>query len=155
MIFLWRFFHTHSRGFTAFQDTRKFWFEIISLATSLSILALLACLARHSQSDWCFQLLTRILDGFFEFLVLSVNEIDPSQFSCFSDGAFHSTIFDSPSAWRAFPLTSRALAMDVSCFLVNLSPEHIYPSGAFSSNRVNCVKPVQETDKSRDPSIFQ
>ena len=45
--------------------------------------------------------------------------------------------------------------LDVSCFLVNLLPDHVYPSGAFSSNRVNCVKPVQGSDKSREPSIFQ
>ena len=37
---------------------------------------------RHSRSDWCFQLITRVLDGFFEFLVLRVSEIDLSQFSC-------------------------------------------------------------------------
>ena len=46
--------HTHSCGFTGFQDTRTFRLEIISLATGLSILALLACLARHGGSHWCF-----------------------------------------------------------------------------------------------------
>ena len=45
--------------------------------------------------------------------------------------------------------------LDVDCRLVSLSPDHIYPSGGFSSNRANWVKPVQETDKSLDPSIFQ
>ena len=44
---------------------------------------------------------------------------------------------------------------DVSCFLVNLHPDHMYPSGTFSSNEVNCVKPVQGSDKSREPSMFQ
>ena len=42
-----------------------------------------------------------------------------------------------------------------SCFLVSLHPDHIYPSGAFSSSRVNCVKLVQGSDKSREPSMFQ
>ena len=37
--------------------------------------------SRHSRSHWCFQLLTRVLDGFSEFLVLRVDEMDPSQFS--------------------------------------------------------------------------
>ena len=44
--------------------------------------------------------------------------------------------------------------LDVCCFLVNLHSDHIYPSGAFSSSRVYCVKPVQGSDKSRDPSTF-
>ena len=52
-----------------------------------------------------FQLLTRVLDGFFEFRILRVDEIDPSQFFVrFQDGAFHSTTFASPSTWRAFPI---------------------------------------------------
>ena len=66
-------------GFTGLQDTRKFWPEINSLSTGLSFLSFLA---RHSKSNWCFQFLTSILDGFPEFLILRVNEIDPSQFSC-------------------------------------------------------------------------
>ena len=39
--------------------------------------------------------------------------------------------------------------------LVNLTPNHIYPSGGFSSNKINRVKPVHGSDKSLDPSIFQ
>ena len=54
-----RFFHTQSCEFTGFQDTRNFWFEIIGLATGLSMLILLACFARHSGSDWCFQFLAK------------------------------------------------------------------------------------------------
>ena len=37
---------------------------------------------RHCRSNWYFQSLTSILDGFLEFLILRVNEVDPSQFSC-------------------------------------------------------------------------
>ena len=40
-------------------------------------------------------------------------------------------------------------------FVSLLLRDHIYPSGGFSSNRLNWVKPVQESDKSIDPSIFQ
>ena len=42
----------------------------------------LACLARHGRSHRCFQFLTSIIDGLFELLILRVNEIDRSQFSC-------------------------------------------------------------------------
>ena len=45
--------------------------------------------------------------------------------------------------------------LDVAGRLVSLLPDHIYPSGGFSSNTLNWVKPVQESDKSLDPSIFQ
>ena len=45
--------------------------------------------------------------------------------------------------------------LDGTCLFVSLTPDHIYPSGGFSSNRINRVKPVQESDKSLDPSIFQ
>ena len=38
--------------------------------------------AGHSRSNWCFQFLTNILDGFLKFLILRVNEVDPSPFSC-------------------------------------------------------------------------
>ena len=44
--------------------------------------------------------------------------------------------------------------LDVNCSLLSLSPDHMYPSGSFSSNRVNCVKLVQGSDKSREPSII-
>ena len=36
----------------------------------------------HSRSNWCFQLLTYVLDGFLKFLILWVDEINSSQFSC-------------------------------------------------------------------------
>ena len=55
----------------------------------------------------------RVLDGFLEFLILGVDEIDPSQFFVrFQDGALLQTTFASLSAWCALPLMSRVLAMD-------------------------------------------
>ena len=67
--------------------------------------------------------LRAFLDCFLEFLVL------------------HVTTFASPSAGHFFPNSSRVLAtddrLDVSCFLISLSPDHICPSGGFSSNEVN------------------
>ena len=60
-----------------------------------------------------FQLLTLVLDGFFEFRILGVEEIDSPQFSwVFKMELFHLTTFASPSAWHAFPSISIALAMD-------------------------------------------
>ena len=54
-----------------------------------------------------------VLDGLFEFFVLRVSEIESlAIFVRFQDGAFHQTTFASPSAWRAFPLFSRVLAIN-------------------------------------------
>ena len=43
------------------------------------MLTCLACLAKHSRSRWRFQFLASILNAFFEFLVLKVNEINSSK----------------------------------------------------------------------------
>ena len=55
-------------------------FDLISLdlPRGRPILIVLAYLARHSGSHWCFQFLASIIDGLFEFLVLRVNEINSS-----------------------------------------------------------------------------
>ena len=51
-------------------------------STTPTILIALNNFAGHSRSNWHFQFLTRVLDGFLVLLILRVNEIDPSQFSC-------------------------------------------------------------------------
>ena len=72
-------------------------------------------LYRHSRSHyWCLQLLTHVLDDFFEFRILWIDEIDPSQFSyVFKKELFIRQLLASLSDWRAFPLTSRALYVNV------------------------------------------
>ena len=45
--------------------------------------------------------------------------------------------------------------LEVVCFLVSLSPDHVYPSGCLSFNKMNLVKPVHASDNSRSPSTFQ
>ena len=67
----------------------------------------------HSRTTDVFQPLTRVLDGFFEFRILGVDERNPTQFaSVFKVKLFLRPLFASPSAWHAFPLTSRVLAKD-------------------------------------------
>ena len=117
------------------------------------MLTVLACLERHGGSPWCFQFLSSILDGFFEFLVLRVNEINSSLFCSFAHFCFHLSL----PFLLSFVQSSghKQSGLDVSCFLVSLHPDHFYPSGGFSSHRVNCLKPVEGSDKSLEPSIFQ
>ena len=45
--------------------------------------------------------------------------------------------------------------LEVVCYLVSLSPDHENPSGGFSFNTVNLVKPVHASDNSLSPSTFQ
>ena len=78
MVFCLRFFHTHSCGFTGFQSTHKSWFEIISLATGLTMLTLLARLARQSGSHCVSNFLLAFFDDFLQLHVLRVNEINSS-----------------------------------------------------------------------------
>ena len=44
---------------------------------------------------------------------------------------------------------------DVVCFLVSLSPDHVYPSGGLSLNKKNLLKLVHASDNSFSPSTFQ
>ena len=66
-----------------------------------------------------------------------LDEIDPTQFSC----VFKMELFFRPLLFL-LQVGHRPSGLDVSCFLVNLSFDHTYPSGGFSSNAVNCVKLV-------------
>ena len=138
MMMRYRISHTHSRGFMSCQNTRKFCLNSVGN----TIPTILHNFTGHSKSDWCFQFLTRVLDGFFEFFVLrvrSMKEIPRNFRQCH--------VFQSSG--------QRWSGLDVICFLVSLPPDHENASGGFSSNRLNCVKPVQGSGKSQDPSIFQ
>ena len=145
MIMRYRISHTHSRRFISFQNTRKFCFNFVGSITP----TIFHNFTRHRKSHWCFQLLTRVLDGLFEFRILWVDETDSSQFSCVvKRELFIRPIFYFSFSLTCFPIDFQSSGhkwsgLDVSCFVVNLSPDHMYPFGGFSSKRVNWVKPVQ------------
>ena len=160
MVFMmiWKWFsHTQSCRFTSFQNARKSCFNFVGSTTPTM---LLHNFARHSRSNWCFQFLSNILNGFFEFLVLRVNEYIPRNLLALSSFGFsfdHLCFSFSLVFLPNFVQSSghKWSGLDVTCRLFSLLLDHIYPSGGFSSNRVNWVKPVQESDESLDPSIFQ
>ena len=124
MMIWWRFSHTQSFGFISFQNTRKSCFNVIGCTTPT---ILLHNFAGQSRSHRCFQILTNILDGFFEFLILRVNEIDPLQFSC----ALQMEFFIRPLLLllqlAIFPIVfqisgHKRSGLDVCSILVNLLP---------------------------------
>ena len=105
----YRISHTHSCGFISFQNTRKFRLNFVGCTTP-TIFLILQGIAGATD---VFQLLTCVLDGFFEFRILGVDEIDSSQSSC----VFKMELFLRPlllllQLGVLFPLISRALAID-------------------------------------------
>ena len=54
-----------------------------------------------------------------------------------------------------FHISNNTLSgLEVAYFLVSLSRDHVYPSGGFSFNTMNLVKPVHASDNSRSSSTF-
>ena len=47
------------------------------------------------------------------------------------------------------------VGLEVVCFLISLSPDHVNPSAGLSFNKMNLVLPVQASDNSLSPSKFQ
>ena len=45
--------------------------------------------------------------------------------------------------------------LEVVCFLVTLSPDHVYASSGFSFNTMSLVKPLHASDNSLSPSTLQ
>ena len=156
VIMRYRISHTHSCGFISFQNTRKFCLNFIGCTTP----TIFHNFAGHGRSHWCFQLFTRVLDGFFKFRILGVDEIDPTQFS----SIFEVDLFLRPlllllllgmlSHWIP-DLWPYMMWIGCKLFSRQSLPRPHISSGCFSSNRVNCVKPVRRSDKSRETSMFQ
>ena len=127
------------------------------------------CQVRHSHNFSKFYRAgaTDVSNFLRAFLMVSLNSVSsgsmkwiPLNFLAFSIWSFSSDHFCFSFSLACFPIDfhnsgHRWSGLDVSCFLVNLHPDQVYPSGAFSSSRVNCVNPVQGSDKSREPSMFQ
>ena len=98
-------------------------------------------------------------DGFFELCICRINEVSPSQLFRIVELRF----FDSPflffslsCVWHIFPYFWPQVIWPGCCLLFcQPPPDHEHPSGGFSSNMVNCVKPVHASDRLRSPSTFQ
>ena len=99
------------------------------------------------------------LKGFFELRICWINEI-PLNFLALSS-------FGCSIAHFCFPLRCPASdivfhisghkwsGLNVVGFFVSRSPDHVCPSGGFSSNMVNRVNPVHTSDRPRSHLIFQ
>ena len=108
--------HTHSVGFMSFQNTRKFCLNFVGCATPTTF----HNFTMHSRSNWCFQLFTRVLDCFLEFLIFGVDEV-PRNFRALSRWIFSSDQFCFSFSLAFFPIDfhnsgHRWSGLDVSCF---------------------------------------
>ena len=136
------FFHTHALGFLCFQDTRQFWLVIIILATGGPVLSAIHPFRRPSRRRWDFQLSPWTFDDLLQFLILRFNEINTSTSSDIVELWFFTCrpILLSPSFLSFLTYFSRFSGRKLSglyvvCRLVNLLPDHMYPSGGFPSIR--------------------
>ena len=77
--------------------------------------------------------------------------------SCFGFSIVHfrfSFFFDASD--MCFQISGHTLSgLEVVCFLVSLTPDHVYRSGGLSFNKMNLVKPIHASDNSFSPSTFQ
>ena len=104
---------TQSCRFISFQNTHKSCFLLCRIHHSHNF----SQFYRAKKSHWFFQLLTCVLDGFLEFRILGVDEMDSSQFSC----VFKVELFIEPL------LLLLQLGV-LSHWLPELSPEMILPA---------------------------
>ena len=127
MMWRYRVSNTYSCGFISFQNARKICFNFVGSLTP----TILHNFTRHSRSHWCFKLLTRVLDGLVEFLIIRVDEIDPSQLSC----VFKMELLIRPlllflQHGVLFPLFSRSLATNDPAWMSDvfslISPRTMY-----------------------------
>ena len=145
MIRKW-FSHTQSCRFTNLQNTRKSCFDFVG-CTNPTILH--HNFAGSSRSNWRFQFSYEHswLFPWISYPPGSMKQI-PRNFRALSRWSFSFDHFCLSFSLAFFPIVFQISGhtwsgLDVSCFLVNLHPDHTYPFGGYSSNRVNWVKPVQ------------
>ena len=106
MTMRYRISHTHSRRFISFQNIRKFCLNFVGRPTP-TIFHTLQGIAGATDVNFLRA-----------FLMVSLNSLSSRSdgflaiFVRYRGQAFHLKTFASPSAWHAFPLTSRALVID-------------------------------------------
>ena len=98
--------------------------------------------------------------GVFKFFIIRFNKKTPRNLLALSSFGFSIAHFCFALLFAAsdicFNISGHTLSgLVVVCFLVSLSPDHAYPSGGLSFNKMNLVMPVHASDNSLSPSTFQ
>ena len=159
MIFMQSSFQAFSRKCVSFYDACMFWFPVVWFATSLPVLVIL-----HFTKHGCASIGNSNFSV--RFFIVSLHSLsswsikwDASRLSRNVELRF----FDSPLLFfhslSCFSLVGPNFGPQMvrSCcclYCVRRSPDHVYPSGGLSCDIVNCVKPVQDSDPFRSPSMF-
>ena len=128
VIMRYRISHTHSCGLMSFQNTRKSCFNFIGCTTP----TIFHSLAGHRRSHWYFQFLTSILNGFLEFLIPRVNEIDTTQSSCVLQMEFSFDHFCFSFSLACFPIDFKSSGHRWSGLDVKLFPRQSPPGPQIS-----------------------
>ena len=149
----WFSFRSQSFEFTGFQDAHKLRIAIICPATG-SPVPVVYLLQGMAGAVGTSNFLRAFLMISFSLHILRFNEINPSQPSCILELRFFTRpvllFLQLRVPWHYSPDFGPQMIKPGCClpFRQSLSPDHVYPSGSFSFNIVNCVKPVKESDKS-------
>ena len=160
MTFLKSFFQTFSRRFAGFNDACVFFVVQLSKTLQVSLYSSRLVLQRIAAGIGT----SHFLRAFFIISLNSSSAGSRKQIPRFFSSIvklrtsiahfFFSLRFDASDI--SFQTSGhRESSLDVVCFLVSPLPDHVYPSGVFSSIIVNLVTPVHVSDNSRSPSTFQ
>ena len=153
MIFRLSLLQALSRRFVSFDDACISGYASIGVCFRHRLLCTLQGMG-DSISDSNF--LRKFFRGFLELHIFRIDEINTSQHSSTVELRF----FKKPTAMFLSPFLTKSLAINDRTLMllelvVNRLLDHIYPSGGFSLSIVNCVKPVQGSNRSRSPSTCQ
>ena len=113
--------------------------------------------ARHCCWHRNFQLSTSICHDTLQFIISKFNSENTTQ----SSGIIEFWLLDGPLFLFALRciwchISGHTLSgLEVVCFLVSLSLDHVYPSSGFSFSTMNLVKSVHTSEKCLLPSTFQ
>ena len=144
MIFRWRRLQTLSRLHDASMPCSWNLVGFTTLHFSFLKAGALLCsfLARHCRLHWNFHLSPCVCDGFFVFFVIQIDKINASQPSSTVEfWLLVLPILAFLSSERLFNFSSILQATHSQVWQLlhffGLSPDHMYPLGDFSFNRVN------------------
>ena len=151
-------FQSYSHSFVGIDNTRIFGLAFPNTAAGFSA-AIYWCFTRHCCWYRNSQLPAAVFHDVLEVLVLRSTEEDTT----WLPGIIELWFLDSPLSLRFAFRCIRHMLPHIwpyivgswGCLCPRLSPDHVYPSGGLSFNKMNLVKPVHASDNSLSPSTFQ
>ena len=143
-------FQSYSHRFVGIDNTTILGLVFPNIAAGFTA-ATYWCFTKHCCWHRNFQLSTSVCHGVFKFFITRFNEEDTTFLLHYRVWVSRQPTFASLCFFAAsdicFHISGHTVSgLEVVCFLVSLSPDHVYPSGGLSFNEMNLVKPVHASD---------